>query len=331
MIVKSPGIEKLLKEEKIENVLCPICEAEGKKQNDKILATYGYPSVNFQNVICKDCGLIRINPRMTLSGYDKFYKELFFEYLDPYGRPAYVEEIENTVDDTKDTPTKRNEIPYLLPITKEGGRVLDIGAGFGQMLYLLRKHKNILPTGIEPDPESRKIAKEKMGLDLSHETIEEFFKNSNEVFDLVIMEQVFEHLLSPLWTLKEIKKRLAPDGYVYIGVPHGSHPTHPYSLHFQLAHTYNYMPYSFAKLAELSGLKVVALKEPYKHPLKVVLAHKESTYKEEDKEKLEVGKNYKETIRNLKKIKYREFIGYYLKNFVPKKVKIALDKFIGYR
>lgn len=308
MITKSPGIEKLLQEEKMEHVPCPICFAEGKPENDKIVGTYGYPNVYFQNVICRNCALTRINPRMSLQGYDKFYKELFFEYLDPYERPAYVEELEQTTNDRYWTPTRKWLMPYILPWVKEGGRVLDIGAGMGYVLYYLKKEKNTIGVGIEPDPESAKLAREKIGINVLDETVESYFAKNKDTFDFIILNQTFEHLLNPLETLKQLQERLTPDGLIYIGVPNGYKFGAPFSLWFQLAHTYNYTAYSFKKMAKLAGLKVVNIRDPLGHPLEVLLSLPTANTPTERESYLNVGSNYRNIVREMRYKKYRDFI-----------------------
>lgn len=318
MITKSPGIEKLLKEEVLEDVPCPICQAEGKNQNDKILGTHGYPNVKFNNVICKHCGLIRINPRMTQRGYDRFYKEVFFEYLDPYGRPAYIEEIEQTTNDRYWTPTRRRLMPYILPWVKERAKVLDIGAGFGSVLYYLKKEKHIEGIGLEPDPESAKIAREKIGVDVVGETVESYFQKNKDTYDFIVLNQTFEHLLSPLETLRQLKDRLNPEGLIYIGVPNGYQFGAAHYLFFQLAHTYNYTPYSFKKLAELAGLKVVNIRDPLRHPLEVLLSHKDANTPTELEDVLNIGKEYSDVVREMRKKKYREYTRLFAKKIATK-------------
>lgn len=340
MIKKSPTIEKILNEEKLENVECPICKAEGKKQNDKIIGKTGYPNVHFQSVICKNCGLARINPRMTQAGYERFYKEAFFEYLDPYNRPAYVEEFENLTNEKHWAPSRSKIMPYIYGWLKPTHKkALDIGAGYGTILYFLKKDKNMDCLGIDPDPESVKIAKEKFGVIVEDETVEGFFKKNTDKFDLIVMEQVYEHLLNPLETLKEIKKILTPDGFLYIGVPNGYKFAAPHSLYFQLAHTYNYTPYAFKKLVELAGLKIFDLRNPYGSPLELLICLPEANYPTEREAVLNVGKNYKEVLWKVRVKQYREAARFYAKNLLKnifgknfqEKVRKTIDTTIKYK
>jgi len=318
-----------------ESVACPLCETE----NDFVLATKGYPGIPVRNVICKSCGLIRINPRMTREGYEAFYKEDFFEYLNPYGRPAYVEAIERTTDDSFVTPAERFTLPYMLPYVKEGGRVLDVGAGFGQIIYLLQKKKNISYVGIEPDPYSREVAKDKIGIDLIDITIEEFFKQDNGKFDFIHLDQVFEHVLEPLQILKGLKNLLTPEGIIYIGVPGAYNPAVTMDRFYEFAHTYSYTPAVMKKFADKARLKVVSLRDPYGAALEVIMARDDSSYEEEKMNHFTQGADWKDTVWRLKRKEGLNFVRGTVKNVLgavvgpnaTQRIRAAIDSVLGYR
>lgn len=287
---------------KHEHVPCPLCDAK----SDSLLATRGYPGIPVRNVICRACGLIRIDPRMTQEEYERFYREDFFEYLNPYSRPEYVKTFEHTKDTTGITVAERTILPYILPYVKGGGRILDIGSGFGQVPYLLQKKNHVSYVAIEPDPSSRQVAKEKIGIELEGITIEEFLSQDRGLFDFIYMDQVFEHLLSPLEILKKLAQILTPEGVIYIGVPNSFNPGVSVDRYFELAHTYGYTPATLARFAELSGLKVISLRDPFAPALEVLLMHQNTEHKEEDSRRLQYGNNWRSLKLRLKK---KIFIG----------------------
>lgn len=330
-------LSKTYEDKPHESVPCPLCDTG--TQNDYVLATVGYPGIPVQNVICKGCGLIRINPRMTPEGYEAFYKEDFFEYLNPYSRPAYVEEIERTTDDSFETATKRRILPYIRDYVKEGGHVLDIGAGFGQILYLLSKEKGVTTVGIEPDPFSRNVAKEKIGIELIDTTVEAFLQESTERFDFIYMDQVFEHLLTPLESLRGLGELLTPEGVIYISVPNAWNPQIPMEIFYQLAHTYNYTPSTITAFAERAGLKVVSLRDPESYALEVLLARPESSYPAEERKNLVQGAVWSDTKNRLQRKAFLNKIRGIAKRTltavggtrVTEQVRHAIDRLIGYR
>jgi len=297
------SVEKYLNKELVK-VPCPICGGF----NDKTLARRGFPGVPLRNVICKTCGLIRITPRMSDKEYEEFYRSDFFEYLNPYDRPAYVEEIEQTTNKEYETPTEKMIIPFIAEYVPENGRVLDVGAGFGQVLYLLKKQKNITYVGLEPDPYSRDIAEKKIGISLKDETVEHFFIRNTEKFDFIILNQTFEHLMHPLVILKGLAKILKPEGVIYIGVPGAINPFIAMDLFFQVAHTFNYTPHTLDLLAKKSGLKLIKIKKPRGYPLEVLMAKETSLYSEAAKEERSVGSDWREIIRIYRRKKFLNII-----------------------
>jgi len=293
-------IQKYLSKNQDKKIPCPLCD----RFDDYVLAKQGFPGVPVRNVICRRCGLIRITPRMSDHDYEKFYESDFFEYLNPYARPAYVEEIEYTTDESYETPTKKRLIPFLRDWVPSGGRVLDVGAGFGQILYLLKKEKNISYIGLEPDPYSRKIAQARIGVDLKNETVESFLTRNKEQFDFIVLDQTYEHLLYPLETLQGLAKILKPEGVIFIGVPGTMNPLIPMNLFFQIAHTFNYTSHTFDLLAKRAGLKLIKVRDPRGYPLEVLLAKAESSYSEAPESERQVGSDWREIVRIYRRKKF---------------------------
>lgn len=320
-----------------ESVSCPLCV--NLPAQDVVLATKGYPGIPVQNVICRRCGLIRVNPRMTAKGYEDFYKEDFFEYLNPYSRPAYVEEIEHTRDEDFETATKRRILPYVRDYVKEGGRVLDVGAGFGQMLYLLEKEKRTTSVGIEPDPASRKVAAEKIGIELVDTTVEEFLQTDPGRFDFIYMDQVYEHLLTPRETLQGLGELLTPEGVMYIGVPNAWNPQIAMNVFYQIAHTYNYTPATLARFVDTAGLKVISLREPDGYPLEALVARRDSSYPAEKHERLTPGTHWYATAWRLKRKEATNLIRGTVKRSIiamfgegtKERIRTTVDRLIRYR
>lgn len=318
-----------------EHVPCPLCDAN----DDYILSTIGFPGIPVRNVICKGCGLIRIDPRMTKDGYEAFYKEDFFEYLNPYSRPAYVEIFEHTKDESIQTPIERNVLPYIMPYVKQKGRVFDVGAGFGQLGYLLKRDRDVSYIGIEPDPHSRQHAKEKIGVELLDITAEEFLAKETGLFDFIFLDQVFEHLLNPLDVLTRLKQVLSPEGVIYVGVPNSYNPGVSMDRFYELAHTYSYTPATLQRFALKAGLKIVSVRDPEGAALEVIMAHTGSAYPEESMDRMVQGSKWRDTVRRLRRKERLNVIRGYAKRLVTgiagpganERIRSLIDSIIGYR
>ena len=109
------------------------------------------------------------------------------------------------------------------------------------------------------------------------------------------MNQTLEHLLDPLWVLKELGSRLlVRDGQIYIGVPNVYNPSTPMSIFFQVAHTYNFTPYTLGLQAEQANLSVVGISDPHSYPMHALLALRDSVHEAVSPELLHYGKDWRE-------------------------------------
>ncbi|MCH8877294.1 MAG: class I SAM-dependent methyltransferase [Chloroflexi bacterium] len=294
------GIEALLEKIRIspqtqdgmEYIHCPLSRID----DTEVVARRGYPGARLRNVICRKCGLIYINPRMTPEAYQRFYEEEFFEYLDPFNRPGYVKDIYGAKDDAIHSPTETIVLPFIIDHIQNGAKILDVGAGFGNLLYLLQKHKGCEVHGLEPGDRARQISEEIMGIRLSAKTVEEFIDGKGgEKYDFIIMNQTLEHLLGPLSVLKELSNYfLADDGLIFIGVPNAYNPSTPMSIFFQVAHTFSYTPYTLGLLAEQANLKIVKLSDPHSPVMQALLASRDSVHDAVSPELLHFGRDWRE-------------------------------------
>ncbi len=96
------------------------------------------------------------------------------------------------------------------------GRALEIGCGHGWMLAALRE-AGWQTVGLERTVESGRHARTTLGLDVRIGELDVF--GAGEQFDLIIMNQVLEHLADPMPRLRACAKLLKPGGWLIIGVP----------------------------------------------------------------------------------------------------------------
>lgn len=118
----------------------------------------------------------------------------------------------------------------LLKFSKnEKIKILDLGCQIGAMLFeLVRRHKKDYQldfSGIDISPDFIKIAKRlQQGLDLNCSFLEADLEKDikdikNDTFDIIICNQLLEHLVNQKKAIDEIKRMLKPEGLVIIGVP----------------------------------------------------------------------------------------------------------------
>ncbi len=183
---------------------CPICEGRDLRHYCRVPSLFN-PGEFICYEKCKDCGIVLRNPRLPadyrLSLYeDKILPDKAKELI-PKSQVHYAHMM--------------RRLDRLAP--RDGRRLLDFGCGSGGFLL-----------------EARKAGFDVMGLELNrdlarHVTAEYGIPTfqglisapelAAERFQVVISSQVFEHLLDPRETLKDIKKLLEPPGIVLIEVP----------------------------------------------------------------------------------------------------------------
>ncbi len=125
-------------------------------------------------------------------------------------------------DDRYNKITKKNK--YFLKLIKKfisGGRVLELGPGFGYLSKLLNDEKYSI-TIIEQDIELCNFYKNKLQIyDVKNTDIINF-KLDNNKYNAVIAFQVFEHLNNPDKWIKNITNGLNENGFLFLSTPNSN-------------------------------------------------------------------------------------------------------------
>jgi 2-polyprenyl-3-methyl-5-hydroxy-6-metoxy-1,4-benzoquinol methylase len=209
-------------------------------------------------VKCRNCGLLRTNPRPTSS-------TIGFYYPDDYG-PYIGTRVQQTQPKTAGwlrmllKPTFKHIFNFntttLPPIAP--GRMLEIGCASGTFLHRMAKQGWDVQ-GIEF---SEKVAQAAAQLGYRvHAGPLETAPQPDEPFDLIVGWMVLEHLHDPVTGLSKLRKWAKPGGWLVLSVPNTN------SLEFKLFqnkwydlhlpnHLYHFNSKTLAKLLLASGWKV---------------------------------------------------------------------------
>ena len=147
-------------------------------------------------------------------------------------------------------------------LVKKNDKVLDIGCGTGNFL-LRTKLKTNEVYGLELNENAAAIAKER-GIVIYGELIQDHSKTHGEVYDVVCMFQVLEHIYDVRSFLEASLKVLKKGGRIVIGVPNNE----PYFLGYDKYCTLNLPPHHmglwnksvFEKISLLFDLKITDIK-----------------------------------------------------------------------
>lgn len=118
---------------------------------------------------------------------------------------------------------RRIELEYrCLPRWRKQARLLDIGCGNGEFLYLVRRAGWQI-AGVEPDNNARKIAKDS-GIAVRPSLRD--WEDAKDSFDFATASHVIEHVHDPRQFLCDIHDLLRPQGRLYIQTPNIDASTH---------------------------------------------------------------------------------------------------------
>lgn len=136
--------------------------------------------------------------------------------------------------------------------------LLDVGCGTGWTTSIWRQG-GFDATGIEPSPVRGKIARERYGLSIRPDYIENL--NGNEKFDIIILRHIIEHLSDPYQTLLSLSTSLKPNGVMLIVVPNiNCIGRYLFNTHWSWAlpiHCQFFNPTALHRLVTRLGLKVL--------------------------------------------------------------------------
>jgi SAM-dependent methyltransferase len=227
---------------------CPIpCNLCGASDVD-VIGTRDRTGRPLRTTICRRCGLVWSNPRPASEDVRRYYSA---EYrLDYKGRA---------------TPSLRqvarsgrgalNRYRVLKPYLHEGARVLDAGAGGGEVVYVLRR-LGVDASGLEPDERYARHAREVLGVPVSTGFIQDVeFPAAS--FDVVTMYHALEHVEDPLAILSRLRSWMTEGGVLLIEVPHVEAACISPSNRFHVAHLYHFNAQTLNGVAAAAGFDSV--------------------------------------------------------------------------
>ena len=201
-------------------------------------------------VLCSKCGLIR-----SKFVFDEKSNDLFYE---KYYRGIYTTDMPSDKffqDQVNTGIWILNLLKQYLDVT-DISNVVEIGCGAGGILLpFLESSKSV--SGYDFDEKYLEYGRSK-GINLYYG---DFYKQTdNNKYDLIILNHVLEHLLSPLEEIGKLLPKLRIGKYLYIQVPGIYCISDIYKnplTYFQNAHVYNFFEQYFRVFFTKFGLKVI--------------------------------------------------------------------------
>jgi SAM-dependent methyltransferase len=160
-------------------------------------------------------------------------------------------------------PYLKRMIASCLPADKSI-RILDLGCGYGGILYALRQAGYTRVTGVDVSAEQLDLARHLGFEDLHCKDIHSFLDDiPNGAYDAVIAFDILEHFNGPeLFSLMgKLHRVLAPGSRFIVHVPNGQGLFFGAILYGDLTHERAFTRASMNQLAAATSFRVVAVKE----------------------------------------------------------------------
>ena len=234
-----------------EPVACLLCGGS----ETELLESTGQFGWDTYVSICKNCGLVFLNPRWTKEDYANFYATEYDQYY-------RFNESEATEKEQRKAKAVWRRLSHHA--SRSFTTALDIGCGLGWNLHYLRQQSpGLAIAGIEPSDICADHFVKKIGGELIARDVDSDWHLANqERFDLIVFRHVLEHLLDPIAALKKVSQALSPEGLLYIAVPDMMHPDGSLQdFWYRCVHTYYYSRTTLSRLAAQAGLVPVVVRE----------------------------------------------------------------------
>ena len=181
---------------------CEICGSQEYILCKKLTARLvDEKKAKFNVVRCKKCQLHSLYPIPLNTDLEWIYKS--------YSIKGDRQSVEKARID-KIYPEKIQKIKQYHSKPK----VLDIGAGLGGFCFIA-KCQHFETVGIEMEAEQVAIANKIFNVELINDSIENFIIYNDQVFDVIHMHHVLEHLRYPKYILYKLQNILSDDGIFF--------------------------------------------------------------------------------------------------------------------
>ena len=254
MRVNAQSIEHTIE---LESAPCPLGCSGGDA-----LVLRGHDRLNhlpgvFNVVRCKDCGLMRTNPRPTPESMRVYYPDQYGPYrgtrIDPDrkngGRSAVLRRWATSLFQFNTT-----RLPRLQP-----GRVLEIGCASGAFLNKLSRG-GWKAEGVEFSETAAQSARS-LGFSVYSGSVESA-PDPQHLFRLAVGWMVLEHLHDPVMALQKIHRWVEPQGWLALSVPNAGAIEFNifrhrwYALHLP-NHLYHFTTDSLSRILEAGGWRAI--------------------------------------------------------------------------
>jgi len=202
---------------------CPLCGAIASE----VVAQRGRDGAPLTTVMCISCGHVFTSPIPTAVELAAYYGEKYREDYKNVAQPKPKHVL-------RAGKRALERLDILRRHTRRPARLLDVGAGGGEFVYLANK-AGFQARGIEPNRGYAAHAREALGIDVKAATFQDAAVAPGSL-GIVTIHHVLEHLPDPKIALAQIHTWLAPGGVLMLEVPNVASTYHAPARRFHRAH-----------------------------------------------------------------------------------------------
>lgn len=163
------------------------------------------------NVLCRGCGLVFVHPQPSREALQDWYETSYRVEYKGIAQPRMHHVL-------RAGRVAIDRLARIRPLLVGRPRVLDVGAGGGEMLYMLVHLAGARADGLEPNIGYAQHARERLGLDV-HVGFVEHAAHIVAGYDLITIHHVLEHLADPCAVMGALHGWLRPGGHLVVEVP----------------------------------------------------------------------------------------------------------------
>lgn len=241
---------------KVHYTHCPVCASD---KIDPLLTVKDHSVSQEVFVIwqCSSCSLRFTQDAPDQNSIGPYYQSQNYISHSNTGK-GFINKVYQKVR----THTLEQKADLIIAHTKPKGKILDVGAGIGAFLNVMRQ-KSWEVTGIEPDAGARQNARNLFNLELESSDALDAFPAGK--FDAITLWHVLEHVHALHDYIEKLKSILSEKGKIFIAVPnYQSLDSSVYNIHWAAydvpRHLFHFSPKSIQILIEKHGLKMVEKK-----------------------------------------------------------------------
>jgi SAM-dependent methyltransferase len=183
---------------------CPVCGGEER------VPAFTAPVFAFDR--CRGCGLV-YTPRLLRD------EVVRARYSDGPLARAYWRHMRDDAAAYSDGEEYAPLLDRLLDLVPSRAAAIDVGCHFGRLVAALRPRFDDA-LGLELDPRTAAAGSRRFGVRIATTRLQELDRPPGSV-DLIVFNQVLEHIAELETLVASAVRLLRPGGVVYVGVPHG--------------------------------------------------------------------------------------------------------------